>query len=121
MKLRRWQILTALLAIGIYALWRTEKWQNSVTELQPSSLELVVQEVGDTGGWMYSVFDGGVLLIRQQFLPVVKGQCRIPTEEAAEQLGILVMEKIRSKKMPAITKEELEEIITMDLKKDCIH
>ncbi len=86
MKLRKWQILTALLAIGIYALWKTEKEQSGVAELQPSSLELVVQEVGNTSGWMYSIFDGNVLLIRQQFLPVLKGQHRIPSKEAAEQL-----------------------------------
>ena len=121
MKLKKWPFLITLFGIGIYVLWKTEKADNSLTESQSDGLELVVQEVGNDEGWMYSIYDRDVLLIRQQFLPILKGQQKIFSRDVAEQLGNIVIEKIRNQKMPAITKEELERIIPADLKKDSIH
>ncbi len=121
MKLKKWPFLITLFGIGIYVLWKTEKADGNYVESQSDGLELVVQEVGDVKGWMYSVYDGDVLLVRQQFLPILKGQQKISSREVAEQLGNIVIEKIRNQKIPAITKEELERIIPTDLKKDSIH
>ncbi len=121
MKLRKWHILITLFGIGVYVLWKTEKADSSFVGPQPDGLELVVQRIGNRNAWMYSIYDGDVLLVRQELLPVLKGTQEIPSREVAQQLGTIVMEKIRSKKMPTITKDELQQIIPTYLKKDSIH
>ncbi|WP_435625081.1 DUF4907 domain-containing protein [Flagellimonas sp.] len=84
------------------------------------SLELMVAKSEDDKGWMYSIYFGDKLLIRQEKLPIVQGNQRIPSELVAEKLGTLVLQKLRNGESPMLHEKELMHVLAFDSKKDSI-
>ncbi|MEP5253818.1 MAG: DUF4907 domain-containing protein [Winogradskyella arenosi] len=57
--------------------------------------------------WIYEVYEGTSLLIRQEYIPAVKGRQGFKTKEDAQKIGNLVLDKLSENKMPAISIEDL--------------
>ena len=91
-----------------------------IKEDNKDSLELTVAKSEDDKGWMYSIYLGEKLLIRQEKLPVVQGNERIPSELVAEKLGTLVLQKLRNGESPMLHEKELMHALAFDSKKDSI-
>ncbi|QNK78689.1 DUF4907 domain-containing protein [Winogradskyella undariae] len=57
--------------------------------------------------WIYEVYEGNNLFIRQEYIPAVKGKQVFKSKEDAEKIGNLVMSKLSNNKMPVISIEDL--------------
>ena len=112
--------ITIFVVIGLLFFWYQSRylgfWQNQLTD----GLELSVTRLTDDEGWRYSIYHGDKLLIRQEKLPLIQGNQRIPSEQIAQQLGTIVLQKLRKKKSPVIREEELTRVLRFDSKKDSI-
>ncbi|MEM0933172.1 MAG: DUF4907 domain-containing protein [Bacteroidota bacterium] len=112
--------ITIFVVIGLLFFWYQSRylgfWQNQLTD----GLELSVTRLTDDEGWRYSIYQGDRLLIRQEKLPLIQGNQRIPSEQIAQQLGTIVLQKLRKKKSPVIREEELTRVLRFDSKKDSI-
>ncbi|MEM9678726.1 MAG: DUF4907 domain-containing protein [Bacteroidota bacterium] len=67
--------------------------------------------------WIYEITKGRQLLIKQEFIPAVKGRQAFKTKTDAEAIGQLVLQKLNNKSIPSITIEEIraENIIFNDI------
>ena len=91
-----------------------------VKEDNKDCLELTIIESTDEKGWIYCIYFGDRLLIRQEKLPIVQGNQRIPSELVAEKLGNLVLQKLRNGESPILHEKELKYALAFDSKKDSI-
>ncbi|MGV6831159.1 MAG: DUF4907 domain-containing protein [bacterium] len=60
--------------------------------------------------WGYSVYFKNQIIIKQKYLPAVKGRQLILTEDAAEKLGLLVIDKLMNNEFPSISVDEIQEL-----------
>nr|WP_299343771.1 DUF4907 domain-containing protein [Allomuricauda sp.] len=121
MKLKKHYILLlTLMGMSILYLWSDGLELKEWTKKEDDGLLLLVEESEDEQGWMYSIYERERLLIRQEIVPVLEGKQRIPSKEVAEQLGRIVLEKIRSKQMPIISETEIRTIVPFISTKDSI-
>lgn len=121
MKLKKHHIfLFTLIGISILYLWSdsldNDKWLGE----KDDGLRLLVKESESGEGWIYSIYDRKKLLIRQEILPVLKGKQKIPSKKIAEELGGIVLKKIRNKQIPVISETELRTIVPSISTKDSI-
>lgn len=63
-------------------------------------------------GWGYDVLIGSKPYIHQPFMPAVEGQIAFKDKRSARMTGKLVIKKLRKHQSPAITKEEMESLLT---------
>lgn len=61
-------------------------------------------------GWGYSVNVGAHAYIYQDFIPAIPGRIPFRSQEEAARVGNRVAEKLRKQQVPAISKQELEEM-----------
>lgn len=61
------------------------------------------------GGWSYEIFYYGKLLIRQDYIPAVKGKQLFSSKRDAEKVGKLVIDKLKSNRSPTITVVDLQQ------------
>ncbi|WP_179334538.1 DUF4907 domain-containing protein [Winogradskyella costae] len=58
--------------------------------------------------WIYEVYNDNQLVIRQEFIPAIKGQQGFTSKADAEKIGNLVMRKLIENKMPAVSIKDLD-------------
>jgi hypothetical protein len=61
-------------------------------------------------GYGYQIYSGDQVLIRQEFIPAIYGQTPFSSKRDAKAVADLVMEKIKNRSNPQVTKEEMEEL-----------
>jgi len=62
-------------------------------------------------GWGYDIIINKKKVIHQPYMPAIAGKCTFQNKKAARQTGELVLEKIKKKQTPAITEQELNDIL----------
>ena len=58
--------------------------------------------------WAYEIFFGEQLLIRQLWIPGIAGKEAFGSYDQACQTGLLVIEKLKMNKIPAVSADELK-------------
>ena len=71
-------------------------------------LELVVIE--GNNGWGYEIHNSGIILVKQEIIPVVPGKQYFKTKNDAKKIGVLVLNKLKINEKPIITLKDLEEM-----------
>jgi hypothetical protein len=72
--------------------------------------DLELYRSGD--GWGYDILIKGKPYIHQPFIPAVEGEIPFRDRESARKTGRLVIGKIRKHEIPAVSKEEIERILS---------
>ncbi|MDP4221742.1 MAG: DUF4907 domain-containing protein [Bacteroidota bacterium] len=62
-------------------------------------------------GWGYDILVKNKPYIHQPYIPVIEGETPFPDKKSAMGTGRLVVKKLKSHKIPYITKEELDSIL----------
>jgi len=95
----------------MFAIGLTFFLANSLSEEgtgQESSLRKEVFELSD--GFGYQILNNGKVLVRQEYIPVISGNMPFKSQEDADRMADLVMEKIEKGKSPRVNLEELESL-----------
>jgi hypothetical protein len=100
---RRTVIIGFLLAIAILL---------SVIRSQRSQNGLHYKTFCAKNGWGYDVFIENRVLIHQDVVPVINTQQGFKYERQAEKAARLVIKKIRMKKLPQLTKSEIQLLLS---------
>ncbi len=58
--------------------------------------------------WIYEISKKDELFIRQEFIPVVEGKQVFKSKKDAEIIGEIVLKKLASNKIPAVTMEDIK-------------
>ncbi|HOW08208.1 MAG TPA: DUF4907 domain-containing protein [Bacteroidales bacterium] len=64
-------------------------------------------------GWGYDILKNDRVYIHQPFIPAIEGETPFSDRESARRTGRLVISKIRKHKIPAVSKEEIDSILTI--------
>ena len=70
------------------------------------TFDLVVLE--NENGWGYQIYEKGRLIIKQNHIPGIKHKNAFKTEGDARKIGYLVINRLRKKEPPTISKEDLK-------------
>lgn len=62
-------------------------------------------------GWGYDILINKKTIIHQPYMPSVNGQVPFENKYAAKKTGYLVVRKLKKKKSPTVTREELNSIL----------
>lgn len=62
-------------------------------------------------GWGYDVLVKNKPYIHQPYMPAVEGQVPFSSRQSARKTGRLVIKKIQNHEIPAVTPEEIKDII----------
>jgi hypothetical protein len=65
-------------------------------------------------GWGYDIMAGRKPYIHQPFIPVIEGEVPFNDKRSARKTGRLVIQKLRKHHSPALTREELESLFTLN-------
>jgi hypothetical protein len=65
-------------------------------------------------GWGYNIMVDNKLFIKQATIPVVEGNKSFATEQDAEKVGTLVLNKIKQHQKPSVQKTELQALGIID-------
>ena len=71
-------------------------------------VELKVKTFERPIGWGYDITVNDTSAIHQDIIPGIPGRKGFATKEDAEKIGNLVLEKIKNKKLPSVTLQELD-------------
>ncbi|NMB73385.1 MAG: DUF4907 domain-containing protein [Bacteroidales bacterium] len=96
----------SLLVLGIMAsiLFLPENKQ----ERKSNPPELVMKVAREGGNWIYRIYAGGKPYIVQTIIPALQGNIPFSDSVSAAKVGNLVLQKLKSGKIPAISETELE-------------
>lgn len=61
-------------------------------------------------GWGYELFSGEKVIIHQEIIPVIEGECPFLTRKDARKTGKLALHKLSGGRMPVITKQDLDSL-----------
>jgi hypothetical protein len=86
-----------------YSMTDIESFTNSKLPVRISSFHTVT-------GWGYEIIVDGKTFIHQQYIPAVEGYKSFETSEDALKVGNYLVEKMKNKKHPIITVEELKQL-----------
>ncbi len=67
-----------------------------------------VKEFPDDHGWYYEIYQGDNLLIKQENIPGTRGNQYFKSNQQAERIALLVIDKLERRVAPYITKKELD-------------
>ncbi len=67
-----------------------------------------------SGGWGYDILSKKKPYIHQPFIPAIEGQIPFNNKRSARKTGRLVIQKLRKHQSPALTREELESLFTLN-------
>ncbi len=84
----------------------------AVTEKEKTDITSTVFQVGH--GWGYDILVNDSLFIRQESVPVISYGKGFPRRQQAEAAAALVISKLSGKKMPTLTRPEIEKILESD-------
>ncbi len=62
------------------------------------------------GGWGYNVLVDHKIFIHQEAVPAIRGNKIFINKEDAEKTGSLIVQKILNKKVPSVSKNELDSL-----------
>jgi hypothetical protein len=65
-------------------------------------------------GWGYTISNSGKIYIKQSVIPVISENKSFKSKEDALQTASLVVEKLKAKKSPSVSKKELEQLNIVD-------
>lgn len=68
---------------------------------------LTLESMKTTTGWGYVIKNNDKIIIRQSIIPVIQNQKSFENKEEALKVGNLVLEKLKAKTSPTITKKDL--------------
>ena len=77
------------------------------TETPPYEVLVVAH---DSGGYGYEIWMSKQRLIKQEFIPVINYQNAFCNEADAKAVGTLVVERLKTRRNPSITKTDLQEL-----------
>ena len=83
-----------------------------ITKVQSHQPRLEVIQV--KGGWGYEIKVKQKVLIYQPYIPVINGERPFPNKKSAEQVGKLVLERLKHKENFAVTEEDLRFLTNQD-------
>lgn len=63
-------------------------------------------------GWGYDILKNDKIYIHQPYIPAIEGETPFPDRESARKTGRLVISKIRKREIPAVSKEEIDRILS---------
>ncbi|MFC5681654.1 DUF4907 domain-containing protein [Flavobacterium sp. MAHUQ-51] len=69
--------------------------------------ELSLASIKTTTGWGYIIKLNDKVIIKQSIIPVIQNQKSFESEEEALKVGNLVLNKLKAKTSPTITKKDL--------------
>lgn len=61
-------------------------------------------------GWGYTISNSGKIYIKQSVIPVLSENKSFASEEDAFKIGDLVLSKLRAKKSPTVTEDDLKRL-----------
>lgn len=64
------------------------------------------------GGYGYDILKNDRVYIHQPFIPAIEGETPFGDREAARKTGRLVISKIKKHRIPSVSKEEVEGILS---------
>jgi hypothetical protein len=73
-------------------------------------VELKVKTFHTDIGWGYDITANDTSLIHQDLIPGIEGRKGFNSKAEAEKVGTLVIEKIKNKKLPTVTLQELDDL-----------
>ncbi len=59
-------------------------------------------------GWQYVIYHHEKVLIYQKYIPVIEGSSKFVSMEDAQNIGNLVLAKLRKNELPVVQKTDLE-------------
>ena len=62
------------------------------------------------GGWGYNIMVDHKIFIHQEMIPAIQGNKAFGSKIDAEKVSNLIVHKITSKRMPSVTKSELDSL-----------
>jgi hypothetical protein len=62
-------------------------------------------------GWGYNILKGKKTIIHQPFIPCLAGNLTFEDKTTAQRIGNLVVEKLKKKQSPRVSKVELEGVL----------
>ncbi|HJR99437.1 MAG TPA: DUF4907 domain-containing protein [Flavobacterium sp.] len=68
---------------------------------------LRLESIKTATGWGYVIKNNDKIIIKQSIIPVIQNQKSFQSETEALKVGNLVLEKLKSKTSPTITKKDL--------------
>jgi hypothetical protein len=99
-----WAALVCALAVSAFFLLR-----NTRNAPQPPPVTAQVMQLD--GGWGYKIEVNHRLYIYQDQIPCLPGKHLFPSRESAMAVAQMVKEKLIQGKSPAVTREELEQVM----------
>ena len=63
-------------------------------------------------GWGYNVMKGSKTIIHQPYIPCLEGNLTFENKTTAQRTGNLIVEKLKNKQPPRISKAELEAVLS---------
>ncbi len=83
--------------------------ENDATDVKKNdAIYELVSAKEDSGGWSYKIFYRRQLLIKQEYIPAVRGKQLFSSKKDAEKVGKLVIDKLKSNRSPTITIVDLQ-------------
>lgn len=64
--------------------------------------------------WGYYIMKGGKIIIKQDIIPAISKKVSFQSEEDAKKTGNLVLQKLNSGNLPAVTIQELQKLQIVD-------
>ena len=68
---------------------------------------LTLESIKTPTGWGYVIKNNDKIIIKQSIIPVIETQKSFENEKEALEVGNLVLQKLKDKKSPTITKKDL--------------
>jgi hypothetical protein len=68
---------------------------------------LTLESIKTPTGWGYVIKNNNKIIIKQSIIPVIESQKSFENEKEALEVGNLVLQKLKDKKSPTITKKDL--------------
>ncbi len=84
----------------------------ALTDCRGREYPYTIQTFRSSQGWGYDILLNDKVYIHQPNIPAVEGQVPFNSKKSAEQTARLMVKKLKEHKVPSVTKEELEKIIT---------
>ncbi len=90
-------------AIFIYSRWKVHNSKNEWVQLSYKTYHTPL-------GWGYDVLMNDSIYIHQQQMPAVQGTRGFSTQQEAEKVALLVIDRIKKKELPTIYLRDLDSL-----------
>jgi hypothetical protein len=73
-----------------------------------------MEAIKTDAGWGYKIMKNGKTIIYQESIPGLKGTAGFSSPQAAEMTGKIVLRRIKRGKMPSLSGEEVNQVLSND-------